>query len=244
MSAKRPPRRRRKRAGEWSRRYSAPTVKHTAMLAAMAAAEAPLEPTSWNAIERARIMHRPIRGIFIRRAHGEFVAVQFPQQNRASRGQFGHRSGIVGRAIVFQNFRSLAVAGAPCITSTSLMPMGMPASGKCFFIRQFATLWPSRQCDALALWRARGSATAMRESLILRRNGGVVRIGQRDCACFAADNCVTRGADGARRTREAAAGSGVQFCHSFSHENVSYSGLRMRSRVQLSPFNWPWGTSA
>ncbi len=54
-----------------------------------------------NTIESAGIMHRPIRGIFVRRAHGELVAVQFAQQHRACGSQLRHCSGVIRRTIVF-----------------------------------------------------------------------------------------------------------------------------------------------
>ena len=56
-------------------------------------------------VQRARIPHRPIRRVFIRRAHRKLVAVQLAQQYRTRGLQPAHHRRVIGRPIPGQNLR-------------------------------------------------------------------------------------------------------------------------------------------
>ena len=58
-----------------------------------------------HAIERHRIAHRSERGVFVRRAHGELVAIGFAENDGAGLFQAHNGGGVVGRDVVFQQPR-------------------------------------------------------------------------------------------------------------------------------------------
>ena len=51
-------------------------------------------------------MHRPIRRVLVRRAHGKLIAVELAQNHRARRFQPSHRRAVIRRNKILQNFRT------------------------------------------------------------------------------------------------------------------------------------------
>ena len=66
--------------------------------------------SSRHAIERHRIPHRSKRGVFVRGAHGELVAIGFADDDAAGLFQAHHRGGVVRRDVMLQQARA---AGGP-----------------------------------------------------------------------------------------------------------------------------------
>ena len=79
-----------------------------------------------NAIGVDGIAHGAVSGVFVRRAHGELVAVELAQEHCARGFELRDGGAVIRRLIALENFEP-AVDGAPWTTITSLMPMGMPA---------------------------------------------------------------------------------------------------------------------
>ena len=59
-----------------------------------------------NARQIARIVHRAVAGVLVRRAHGELVAVGLAEHDRAGGFQARHRGAVVGRNEVAQDLRA------------------------------------------------------------------------------------------------------------------------------------------
>ena len=81
---------------------SLPSVP-TAMLAATAAADPPLDPPGTLSGSHG-IAHRSVSGVLIGRAHGELVAVELAEEDRPGGIEPRHYGRIIGRMIALQDF--------------------------------------------------------------------------------------------------------------------------------------------